>query len=173
MEDRNNFRKGVDGQPEPEHLCRAAEACSQFVQLEVWELEMAEGAFVQDLRMFASTSQPGDDGGLSVAEDPLGGGRVQPFGQRRQHHCDLVRRGFQTVQGSVVSSTEGGAAGLTAEGLDPLSMAMFAIANQSMNVSVCDTRIRAPGVRAGKALRVKPLRCSSATFHLTPGAYRH
>jgi len=29
---------------------------------------MAEGAFVQDLRMFASTSQPGDNGGLSVAE---------------------------------------------------------------------------------------------------------
>ncbi len=81
---------------------------------------MAEGAFVQDLRVLASTSQPGGDGGLSVAEDPLGGGKVQPFGQRRQHHCDPVRGGFQTVQGSVASSTERGAAGLTAKGLDPV-----------------------------------------------------
>jgi hypothetical protein len=59
MEDRKNFREGVDGQPEPEHLLMVAEPCSEFVQLQVCEVEMAEGAFVQDLRMFASTSQKG------------------------------------------------------------------------------------------------------------------
>ncbi len=131
MEYRNNFREGVDGQPEPEHLCIAAEPCSQFVQLEVWELKMAEGAFVQDLRVLASTSQPGGDGGLSVAEDPLGGGSIQPFGQRRQHHCDLVRGGFQTGPGRVASSIERGAACLTAKGLDPLGMALLAIAKEA------------------------------------------
>src|SRR5713101_7302062 len=136
------------------------------------EPEVEESALVQRLSVLASAGQPGDDGGLSVAEDPLGGGSIQPFGQRRQHHCDLVRRGFQTVQGSVASSTERGAAGLTAEGLDPLGMTMFAIANKSMNVRVCDTGIRALGVRAGKALRVHPLRCSSATFYLRTGTHR-
>ena len=69
---------------------------------------------------FASASQPGGDGGLSKAEDSLSRGRVQPFGQRRQHHGDLLRGGFQSVQGRVASSAERGAAGLTAKGLDPL-----------------------------------------------------
>ena len=68
-----------------------------LVQLKVREPEMAEGAPVQDLSMLASARQPRGDRGLTVAEDPLGGGRVQPFGQRREHPCDLMRRGFQTV----------------------------------------------------------------------------
>ncbi len=31
MQDRKNFREGIDGQPEPEHLPLAAEPCAQFV----------------------------------------------------------------------------------------------------------------------------------------------
>ncbi len=42
MEDGKKLRARVDSQPQPEHLCGAAQPCSQFVQLEVWELEMAE-----------------------------------------------------------------------------------------------------------------------------------
>ena len=111
----------VDGQPESQHMFVAAQPGAQFIQLEVREPEIAEEALVQDLCVLTSTSHPGGDGGLPVAEDTLGSGRVQSFGKRRQHHSDLVRGGFQTVQGSVASSTEGGAAGLTAKGLDPLS----------------------------------------------------
>ncbi len=59
MEHRKDFREGVDGQPEPEDLRMAAEPCSEFVQLQVWQVEMAERALVQDLRMFASTRQKG------------------------------------------------------------------------------------------------------------------
>ena len=40
-------------------LCGAAEPGAQFVQLQVWELEMAEEAFVQDLGLFASASEKG------------------------------------------------------------------------------------------------------------------
>jgi hypothetical protein len=112
------------------------------------------------------------DGGLAVAEDTLGSGRVQPKGSRRQHHSDLVRGGFQTVQGSVKSSTESGAAGLTAKRLDPLGMAMLAIPNQSVDVSICDAGVGALVVRTGKALCVDPLGCSPSAFHLAPGAYR-
>src|SRR5215469_2107498 len=92
--------------------------------------QRAKEALVQGLSVQPRAGQPGDDGRLPVTEDPLGGGGVQPFGQSRQDHGDLVRRSFQTVQGSVTSSTERGAAGLTTKRLDALGMAMRAIANQ-------------------------------------------
>src|SRR5215469_5817348 len=51
-------------------------------------------------------------------------------------------------------------------------MAMLAIPNQSMYVSLGDARVRALVVRTGKALCVYPLRCSPSAFHLTPGTYK-
>ena len=171
MEHRKNLGARVDGQPEPQHLCGAAQPGAQFVQLQVRELEMAEEALVQGVCVLASTGEPGGDGGLSEAEDPLGRGRVQPFGQRREHHGDLVGRGFQTIQGRVASGTEGGAAGLAAKGLDALGMAMLAIANQRMDVSVGDPEVQALLVGTGEALGVHPLGCSPAAFHLTPGTH--
>jgi hypothetical protein len=54
MEDGKKLRARVDSQPQPEHLCGAAQPCSQFVQLEVWELEMAERAFMQGLCVLES-----------------------------------------------------------------------------------------------------------------------
>ena len=35
-------------------------------------------ALMQSLRVLASASQPSGDGGMSVAEDSLSGGRIQP-----------------------------------------------------------------------------------------------
>jgi hypothetical protein len=99
MEHRKDLRERIDGQPEPDHLCGAAQPGSQFVQLEMWEPEGAEGALMQGLCVLASASQPGSDRGLPVAEDTLGSGRVQPFGERRQHHCDLLRGGFKRYKG--------------------------------------------------------------------------
>jgi len=121
----------------------AAEPCSQFIQLQVWEVQMAEKTLVEGVRMFPSASQPAADGSLSGAEDPFGSRRVQPFGQSRQDHGDLVRGSFQAVQGGVASSTEHGAAGLTTEGLDPLSMAMLAISYESVDGSIGDPAVRA------------------------------
>ncbi len=82
MECGKNLREGIDGQPEPEHVCGAAQPGAQFVQLEVREPEMAEGALVQGLCVLASASQPASDRGLPIAEDTLCGGSIQPFGQR-------------------------------------------------------------------------------------------
>jgi hypothetical protein len=121
-------REGVDGQPQPEHVWGAAQPGAQFVQLQVREPEVARCE--RSCKVCACSparDRKAGDGGLTVAEDPCCGGRVQPTGSRRQHHPDVLRGGFQTVQGSVASSRESGAAGLTAEGLDPLSMAMRAI----------------------------------------------
>src|SRR6266487_2218185 len=77
-----------------------------------------------------SPAREGGNGGLSKAEDPLGSRRIQPFGRRREHHCDLLGRGFQTVQEGVASGSEGGAASETSKRLDALEMAMLAIARK-------------------------------------------
>jgi hypothetical protein len=77
-----NLGARVDSQPEPEHLCGAAQPGSPFVQLEVREVEMAKGPLVQGLCVRALSGQPGGDGGLSKAEHTLGLRGIQPFGQR-------------------------------------------------------------------------------------------
>ena len=60
----------IDSQPQPEHLSGAAQPGSQFIQLDMRELEIGEEAPVQGLCMLPSASQPGGDGGLTIAEDP-------------------------------------------------------------------------------------------------------
>jgi hypothetical protein len=86
-------RPGVDDQPEPQHLGTTAEPGSQFVQLRMREMEMAEEALVQGVRVRARAGKPGGNGRLPVAEDSLGGGSVQSFGQGRQHDGDPAREG--------------------------------------------------------------------------------
>ena len=71
MECGYNLRARVDCQPEPQHLFVAPKSGAQFVQLEVREVEMEEEALVQGLCVQAYASEPGSDGGLSKAEDPL------------------------------------------------------------------------------------------------------
>jgi len=172
MEDRNDLCKGVDGQPEPQHLLGAAQSRPQFVQLEVGKLEMTEKVLVKALSVLPSAGEPGGDRRLTVAEDSLGRGSIQSFCQRRQHDCDPLGKGFQPVQGSVTSCTEGGAAGLTPKRLNALGLAVLAIANESMYVCVCNAEVGALVVGAGEAVRVYALGCSSPPFDLAPGPHR-
>jgi hypothetical protein len=127
---------------------------------------------VQPLSVLASTSQPRGDGRLSKAEDPRGRRRVQPFGQRGEHHGDLLRGRFQSVQGRVAPGSEGGTASLAAEGLDLLSLTMLAIPNQRVHASVSVAKVAALPVRTGKPFGRYALGSSPPAFHLTPGAYR-
>jgi hypothetical protein len=172
-EHRQNLGERIDGQPEPEHLRGAAEPGSNFVQLQVWDVQVVETALVQGLCVPASTGKPGGDGRLPVAEDPFGSRWVQPFGQRRQDHADEGRGSLQTIQRGVASSSEGRAASLTAKGLDALSLAMLAIPDQRVDVSIGDAAIRALRVGTGVALGLHALGCSPPAFHLSPGAYRN
>jgi hypothetical protein len=71
-----NLGARVDGQPEPEHVLRAAQAGTQFIQLEVRERELGEDALMQGLCMPASAREPGGAGGLPLAENPFGRARV-------------------------------------------------------------------------------------------------
>lgn len=100
---------------------------------------------MQGVRVRARASEPRRDGGLSIAEDTLCSRWVQTFGESRQHHCDLLGEGFQMVQRSIVSSAERGAASLTAECLDPLRLTVLAIANESMDLSICNHEKEAGG----------------------------
>jgi hypothetical protein len=77
-----NLGERINGQPEPEHLCGAAQPGAQLVQLEMREVQMAEEALVQGVRVPACPSEPSRHRGLSKAKDPLCGGKVEPFGQR-------------------------------------------------------------------------------------------
>jgi hypothetical protein len=49
LKHRKNLREGINGQPEPQHLCGAAQPGAQFVQLEVGYLQGVEAVHVQGL----------------------------------------------------------------------------------------------------------------------------
>jgi hypothetical protein len=89
----------INGEPEPQDLLGAAQSGAEFVQLQVRKVKVAEAVLMQGLCMVSSASQPSGDSGFSEAEDPLGSGKIQSFGERREDHGDLVRRGFQAVEG--------------------------------------------------------------------------
>jgi hypothetical protein len=57
MQDGKKLCARVDDKPEPRHLFGATEPCAQFVQLEVREVEMAEEALMQGLRVLESRAR--------------------------------------------------------------------------------------------------------------------
>jgi hypothetical protein len=69
----------------------------------------------------------------------------------------------------VAPGSERGAAGRTSKGLDLLGLAMPAIPDKCVDVSIGDAEVRALLVRTGEALGLYPLGGPSAAFHLTPG----
>jgi hypothetical protein len=119
---------------------------------------MVEEVLVQGVCVLTSTEQPGRDRGLSKAEDPLGGGSVQPFGQRvirtMAIWCDGV---FTRYKGVVRRARERAATGLAAKCLHALSTAMFAISHQSVDSSIIDAKVRTLLVRTSEAFGVYPL----------------
>ena len=153
MQHGHNLGARIDGQPQPEDLCGAAEPGSNFVQLQVRDVQVAEAVLMEDFCVPACTREPPRNRGLLKAENPHSRRRIQSFGQRREDHCDLVRWGFQTIEWSVASSAECGAALLTAKGLDALGLAMLAIANQRVDARVSVPEVLALLIGTGKNLR--------------------
>jgi len=76
------------------HLGRAAQPGANFVQLQVWEMEATEAVLMKELSVPACAREPPRDGGLTGAEDPLRGGSIESFSQRRGEHGDLLGKGF-------------------------------------------------------------------------------
>jgi hypothetical protein len=94
--------------------------------------------------------EPPGNRGLSKVEDAFGRRRIQSFGQRREHLGDPAREGvFSRYNGVLRRARERGTAGLTPKRLDPLTLAMLAVADQSVDASVSvpevlTLRVRAP-----------------------------
>jgi len=104
--------------------------------------------------MRALASQPRGDAGLTGAEHPLGGGTIQPFGQRSQHRGDVMGGGLQTVKRGMGPSSERRVTGLASECLDALAMTMLAIPNERVDVRIGDPEVQTLLLGTGKALRV-------------------
>ena len=172
MEHGHELGARIDGQPEPQDLLGVAQPGAQFVQLEMREVQGTEAALMEELSVPACAREPGGDAGLSVTEDPFSGGRVQTFGQRREDHGDLMGRGFQTVQRGMEPGCERRLTGLAAKGLDPLDTTMLAIADQSVDGSVCNPVVDALPVRTGETLGGYAFGGSPSAFDLAPGAHR-
>ncbi len=172
MQHRHNLGTGVDDQPQPQDVTVATQPRPQLVQLEIGKLEVTEHVLVQAFSVPACTSEPGGDRRLTIAEDAFGRGSVQPFGQGRQHHGNLMRRGFQMVQRRITSRAERDVAGLAAEGLDPLSLPMLAIPDEGVDVSLGIPEVLALLVGTGVPFGVDSLGGSSPAFDLAPGPHR-
>jgi hypothetical protein len=84
----------------------------------------------------------------------------------------VLGRGFQTIQRGVASRTERGSAGLRAKGLDALGLAMLAISDQRVDLSIGDPGVWALLVGTGETLGVYAFGSSSPAFHLAPGPHR-
>ena len=56
-----NLGERIDGQPQPQHLCGAAQPGAQFVQLEMGDMQVVEAALMEDLSMPACTSEQSRD----------------------------------------------------------------------------------------------------------------
>jgi hypothetical protein len=151
LKHRKNLGERINGQPKPEYLCGAAKPGSQFVQLQMREVQVTETALVQGLSVLASVRQPAGDGRLPIAEDAFSRRSIQPFGQCREHHGDLLRGSFQMIQRSIASRAERGVASRTSERLDPRSRPMLAIANQRVDLSIGNAKVEARWVGTGEA----------------------
>ncbi len=81
-------------------------------------------------------------------------------------------RGFQTIQRGVASGTERGSAGRTSKGLYALGLAMLAISDQRVDLSIGDPGVWALLVGTGETLGVYAFGSSLPAFHLAPGPHK-
>jgi hypothetical protein len=64
LKHRKNLGEGIDGQPEPQHLCGVAQPGAQFVQLDIRKLELTEKVLVEALSVLPCAGEPGRDRGV-------------------------------------------------------------------------------------------------------------
>jgi len=68
--------------------------------------------------------------------------------------------------------TERGVASLTAKGLDPLGMAIPAISDEGVDLSIADAEVRALRVGTSEPFGIYAFGCSPPAFHFWPGTHR-
>jgi hypothetical protein len=155
------------------HLFGVAQPGSSFVHLQMREVQVAEGALVQGLSMLTCTGQPGGNGGLPKALRPARPPKDPALRPARDpHHGDVMGRGFQPRQRRVAPGSEGGTAGRASKGLDLLGLAVLAISDQGVDLSIGDPGVRTLRVGTGESLGVDPNASSPPACDLAPGTHR-
>src|SRR5262249_993538 len=150
MQHRDDFTDRIDGHPEPEYLSTVAEPGTQFIELDVRQVQALENAVVEHGSVLPSSSQPGGDCGVALAKDPYRRRDIHPFCERSQHLRKTLGCGFEAVQWRISSCAGGGAAGLAAQGLDAFGLPVYAIADQRVDLCIGDTIVSTRTVRTGE-----------------------
>ncbi len=168
----NEFGERINRQPQPANVRATTEAYAEFVQLHMWQVEVLDPAVVEPRTMIAGSSEPGRHRGVALPNDACGSGNIQPLSQGSQHLAHTLRSRLEAIERRVQAGTEGGSAGLTAEGLDPLMPAVRTITYYGMDVGIRDVIVMAPAVGTREALCINALGRTPTTFYLTPGLDR-
>jgi hypothetical protein len=170
---RKSFRARITGQPQPEHLRGAAQPGAQ--QWSSCRCGRCRWQKKRSCRVCACPPARVSHLVIVACRKPKTRSAAEassPSESRREHHSDLVRGGFQAIQGGVASGTEGAVAGRASKRLDALGLAMFAISDQSVDVCLSDSKVQALLIGTGEALGGYPLGCSPPAFDLAPGTHR-
>ncbi len=112
---------------------------------------------MQPRTMIAGSSEPGRNRGVAMPKDACGSGNIQPLSQGSQHLAHTLRSRLEAIKRRVQVGTEGGIAGLTAEGLDPLMPAVRTITYHGMDLGIRDVIVVAPAVGTREALCINAL----------------
>jgi hypothetical protein len=76
---------------------------------------------------------------------------------------------LEAIQRCITSRAEGGTTGLTAQGLNPFCFPLSTVADQRVDMRICDPIVHTGVIGAGEPLGSNPFGRTAAAFLLTPG----
>ena len=120
--------------------------------------------------MCTGPRQPSGDCTFAVLKHSHGCSDTQPFSHCRQDFCDSRGWRLESIEWGIAPGSAGGSTSLAAKGLNPLVLAMRAVADQGMELRVGDAIVRARLVGTGEAIRRDAFRCASSALQFPPRA---
>jgi len=79
MQHRDHLAEGIDRHPQPHCVGAVTQARSEFVELDVRQVEVPQDAVVKRRALFTRSRHPGGDRRVTVTEDPRRGRDRQPL----------------------------------------------------------------------------------------------
>jgi len=124
LQHRDDLAAGVDRQPQPEDMRPAAQAGAQFVQLDMREGKVLQGAVMPAPALLKSACQPGGESDRLIPKHASSRFHIQAFAQRGEHFPNTGGWSFEAVERGIAPGAEGRAAGLTAKDLNAFACAV-------------------------------------------------
>jgi hypothetical protein len=167
--DGDNLGGCVEGGPDPDLLPGLTDIGPEFIELNVSTPQVLEDACVEFVGLETGAGEPSGQGAFADAPGPFEDGDIDPFGQEGQGFGHASGVGLEAVRDGLAADGELVAAGLTAQVLDPLVLAVGAIEDQSMAGLVRDAIIGTGWVMASEAFGAAGLLSASPAPGGTPG----